>query len=326
MDFRFTDEQLALGEMATAVADQLARTPDQGAALLRQTGLAGLLIPESSGGGGATLVEAAIVAEQFGRARLPAWIAATTLLAPIALDLVGAEHRSAVADSILAGGPVAVAVDADLSWPPRGGHDEALAWGWHDEALVLVPDGVGLVPRAASGPARGTQDPATQVAPVEVGAPLEASAAAQRCRASADVVVAALLVGHMESALSMSVAYASERRQFGVPIGSFQAIKHLCADMLVDVESSRSAAYGAAAIVATGDDPVRAARTGAVAKAWCAEAAIRAIESAIQVHGGVGFTWEHDLHRHLRAAHVLHRSFTPVSAALDLITEHATWT
>jgi alkylation response protein AidB-like acyl-CoA dehydrogenase len=129
----------------------------------------------------------------------------------------------------------------------------------------------------------------------------------------------------MRATLELAVNYAREREQFGVKIGSFQAVKHLCADMLVDTESSHSIAYGAAALVAQSPDPVAAARSAACAKAWCGEAAIRVCEGAIQVHGGIGFTWESPLHLYLRAAHVLRASFMSPASALEEITRFDQW-
>jgi alkylation response protein AidB-like acyl-CoA dehydrogenase len=100
----------------------------------------------------------------------------------------------------------------------------------------------------------------------------------------------------------MSVAYAGERVQFGRPIGSFQAIKHRCADMLVDVEGMRSAVYWAAWCVAVGHDD--ASVSASTAKSWCGDAVGRVTASALQVHGGIGFTWEHDLHLYLKRGHL----------------------
>jgi alkylation response protein AidB-like acyl-CoA dehydrogenase len=98
----------------------------------------------------------------------------------------------------------------------------------------------------------------------------------------------------------MAVDYAKERVQFGRPIGSFQAVKHRCADMLVDVEGMRSTAYWAAWCLAAGDpDQSIAAST---AKTWASDASKRVMAGALQVHGGIGFTWEHDLHLFLKRA------------------------
>jgi alkylation response protein AidB-like acyl-CoA dehydrogenase len=97
----------------------------------------------------------------------------------------------------------------------------------------------------------------------------------------------------------MATEYAKERVQFGRPIGSFQAVKHRCADMLVDVEGMRSTAYWAAWAIGADEDGSVAAST---AKTWCSDASRRVMASALQVHGGIGFTWEHDLHFFLKRA------------------------
>jgi alkylation response protein AidB-like acyl-CoA dehydrogenase len=116
----------------------------------------------------------------------------------------------------------------------------------------------------------------------------------------ASVALCAEQVGGAARCLEMSVAYAKDRIQFGRPIGSFQAVKHACADMLCDVESARSAAEYAAAIADEGNDDLRAAAS--LAKAFCSEAYVRTAEKTVQVHGGVGFTWEHDAHLYLKRA------------------------
>jgi alkylation response protein AidB-like acyl-CoA dehydrogenase len=109
---------------------------------------------------------------------------------------------------------------------------------------------------------------------------------------------AAELLGASQHMLDESVAYAKDRVQFDKPIGSFQAVKHRLADMLVDVEGMRSAVYWAAWCIAAHhpDAPVAAS----TAKVWCSDAARRVVGSALQVHGGIGFTWEHDTHLYLK--------------------------
>jgi alkylation response protein AidB-like acyl-CoA dehydrogenase len=117
---------------------------------------------------------------------------------------------------------------------------------------------------------------------------------------NAAMLLAAELVGVAQRTLDMAVRYASERVQFGRPIGGFQAVKHICADMLLDVEQARSASMYATWAAATGseDRPTAAA----IAKAFCAEAAFRCALANIQVHGGIGFTYEHDAHLYYRRA------------------------
>jgi len=114
------------------------------------------------------------------------------------------------------------------------------------------------------------------------------------------IALAAEQLGGAERCLDMAVAYATERVQFGRPIGSFQAIKHKCADMLVLVESARSAVYYAAAAQAEGAAEVPT--LASLAKAYCSDAYFRCAADCIQIHGGVGFTWEYDAHLYFKRA------------------------
>ena len=111
---------------------------------------------------------------------------------------------------------------------------------------------------------------------------------------------AALVLRSAGRALDMAVEHAKDRVQFGRPIGSFQAVKHRCADMLVDVEGMRSTVYWAAWCMAA-DDPDRSV-AASTAKSWCSDASRRVMASALQVHGGIGFTWEADVHLFLKRA------------------------
>jgi alkylation response protein AidB-like acyl-CoA dehydrogenase len=116
----------------------------------------------------------------------------------------------------------------------------------------------------------------------------------------AAALLSAEMVGGAQECLDASTQYAKERYQFGRPIGSFQAIKHKCADMLMDVEMSRSAAYYAA--WAAANDPEELPVAACLAKAYCSEAFFKAAAENIQIHGGIGFTWEHDAHLYFRRA------------------------
>src|SRR5436309_2894944 len=118
---------------------------------------------------------------------------------------------------------------------------------------------------------------------------------------------AADLLGSASRALDLAVEHAKERVQFGRPIGSFQAVKHRCADMLVDVEGMRSTVYWAAWCIGAADP--EASIAASTAKTWCSDASKRVMSSALQVHGGVGFTGEHDLHLYLKRAQLDQVSF-----------------
>ncbi len=116
----------------------------------------------------------------------------------------------------------------------------------------------------------------------------------------AAIALAAEQVGGAQRCLDMSVQYAMDREQFGRPIGSFQAIKHKCADMMISVESARSALYYAACIADDGSDDLSS--NASLAKAWCSESYFQCASDNIQIHGGVGFTWEYDPHLHFKRA------------------------
>src|ERR1019366_5255155 len=116
----------------------------------------------------------------------------------------------------------------------------------------------------------------------------------------AAVALAAEQVGGAQQILDVTVQYAKDREQFGQPIGSFQVIKHKCADMLLEVESAKSAAYYAGWVAAEDTDELPA--TACLAKAYCSEAYFHAAAENIQIHGGIGFTWEHDAHLYFKRA------------------------
>jgi alkylation response protein AidB-like acyl-CoA dehydrogenase len=138
---------------------------------------------------------------------------------------------------------------------------------------------------------------------LRLGGDAAADAILDRCVAA----VCAEMLGAADVVLAMTVQYAKDRVQFGRPIGGFQAVKHRCADMLVDVEGMRSAAYYAAWAVGAGDPEASAAASAA--KVWCSDAARRVMGSGLQVHGGIGFTWEHDLHLFLKRSQLDQVSF-----------------
>jgi alkylation response protein AidB-like acyl-CoA dehydrogenase len=133
-----------------------------------------------------------------------------------------------------------------------------------------------------------------------IGADGGASAGLTRTLDLAAVALAAEQVGGAQRCLDMSVEYAKERVQFGRPIGSFQAIKHKCADMLLEVESAKSAAYYAGWAAADSSDELPV--VASLAKAYCSDAYFHAAAENIQIHGGIGFTWEHDAHLYFKRA------------------------
>jgi alkylation response protein AidB-like acyl-CoA dehydrogenase len=300
---------------------------------LADTGLLGLAIPEEYGGSGFGWVEMGVVAEETGRAlACPALLSSAVLATAALLYCADEASRKELLPSLAAGSLTATLaftedpgswdpVRVESSASPDGdrwlldGHKSYVLDG-HTAHLVLVvaatgPDEVGLfaVDSEAPGLTRDplpTLDLTRKQARLEfVGTPAQligADAANGLSRAMdvAAAMLAAEQLGGAARALEQAVEYAGVRHQFGRPIGSFQAIKHICADMLVDVEFARSAASHAlwAADHDAGELPIATA----VAQAYCSDAYVRVAGQNIQVHGGIGFTWEHPAHLYLKRA------------------------
>ncbi|WP_314221094.1 acyl-CoA dehydrogenase family protein [Streptomyces zaehneri] len=313
-----------------------------------QLGLHAMALPQQYGGSGGGPVELGIVLEELGRVLLPSPYFATVALAGQALaasgdDAAKARWLPAIADGSLTGtlalaeesgswnvaDVAAEAVPGDDAWRVSG--TKMFVVDGHSAGLVLV------VARAAGGPALfavdgaapgvtrtrlETLDPTRRLARIDldgapalrVGPPGDATGYLRTVLDLAAVALAAEQVGGARACLDAAVGYAGTRVQFGRPIGSFQAVKHKCADMLLKVEAARSAAYHAmsvAAGTAGGRPPSATARAGrpdelsvsaAIAAAYCADAFTHAAKENIQIHGGIGCTWEHDAHLHLRRA------------------------
>jgi alkylation response protein AidB-like acyl-CoA dehydrogenase len=339
LDFALDDDQEALRESARDLLDDLASSPRVRAvvdaeggwdaelwrAMLDQ-GWVGVAVPERLGGLGLGPVEVAVLAEEIGRHAAPAPFASTvlaigTLAAAGQDDRVAALLEGDVATVAWSRGPDTVRADpAGRGWRLRGRADPVL---YAPSARLAV-----VVGAAADGPAvfvvelddehrvpaeaamdrtrelgwlRFDETPATRLDDVTVAAVLDHGA----------TYAAAEMLGGADRVLSMAVEYAKERVQFGRPIGSFQAVKHRCADMLVDVEGMRSSVYWAAWCLGA-DDRERSV-AASTAKVWCSDASKRVMASGLQIHGGIGFTWEHDLHLFLKRAQLDQVSFGDAS-------------
>lgn len=296
--------------------------PKMWAQMAEQLGLQGLAIAEERGGAGFGMRELAVVFEEMGRAVVCApFLATITAAAALEAGEGGHDLLPGIADGT-AIATLAVAEDGG-SWDLgsvatrfedgvlRGTKDFVL--DGHVADLILVAardrDGVGLyaVKSDAGGLARNllpTLDQTRKLARVEFdGVPARkvgAEDAVLRALDLAAVALAAEQLGGAQRTLDMTVEYAKVRHQFGRPIGSFQAIKHRCADMFVLVESARSAVLNAAAVADESPDELPAA--AALAKAYCSDAFFHTAGEAIQLHGGIGFTWEHDAHLYFKRA------------------------
>ena len=334
MDFRVDDDQRELAEGIRAMlagrlplehlrvreGDERAVAPEDWAAL-GDTGVFALTLPEPSGTG-LGLADAVVVFEELGRGLVPGPLVGTFIAASAGLVEGAAEGRAQVGVHTVTrtgAGPVLVEHLGSL-----------------DALLVLDGDGPGqLLKPAPIGGARHVGHPLDPLTPLwQLDAlPFGGSVADEHGRLwhRGALLTAALQVGHATAALELAVAYAKERQQFGKPIGAFQSVQHMCADMLVRSEVARAAVH-AAACLSDAPDVVAAEaeaagcapgqmleRSALGAKLLADEAALANARTSIQVHGGMGFTWEVPLHLHLKRARVLATSFrTPAAASAAL--------
>ena len=307
---RFLTERSSEAEVRRLGDDELGYDPDVWKQLGTELGLLGLLVPEGNGGQGLTAVELVVALEETGRALLCAPLLATAVLAPYALQGISSPILAAIADGSTL---LAVALDDDPAHPVTASEgtltgrkltvlDAHLA----DRLLVIVDDSLYEVQVAdARFTTTRSLDLAIALSTVELtGAPATLLGAVDvpRLRSLAALATAAHLVGVGAAALEMAVEYAKTREQFGKPIGSYQGMKHLVAEMHARLESGRAAVMAAAVIAVT--RPEDLPEHASIAKAWCANAMVKNAEDCIQVMGGIGFTWEHPAHLYLRRAKV----------------------
>ena len=303
------------------------------ARMAEKIGLAGLIVPEEYGGAGMGFVEVLVVMEEMGRALACAPFLSTGVFAPTLLQHCADEAARKELLAGIAAGRTRVAVahaepngrwdaagitlaaegsDADLTL--TGTKTYVLDGHTADVLLVVARDGDGLGVFRVDAGARGltrtalpeldltrklarvdfAKTPATRVHPGDQ------TAAFERVLALVAAALAAEQVGGAQKCLDMAVEYAKTRLQFGRPIGSYQGIKHKCADMLVAVEFAKSAAYNACFAAAEGDADL--VENASMAKAYCSEAYFHAAADNIQIHGGMGFTWEHPAHLYFKRA------------------------
>jgi alkylation response protein AidB-like acyl-CoA dehydrogenase len=259
-------------------------------------GLGGVSVPEEQGGAGMGFVEESIVAEEFGRGVFPGpWLGSVILAqpalagAPEQLQAVASGDR--IATLVPKGGRHVVDLAAaDLLIAETESGLQAIEKDQVESRVLPTVDGTRRLGQVDLGQATGTP-----LADAD-----ETPAILESIRVRALAALAAEATGVAAKVLEIAIEYAKEREQFGSPIGKFQAVSHQLADTYMDVELSRSLALWAA--VAMDDQHEDAAMASETAKQFAADAAVRACERAIQVHGGIGFTWEHVLHRYYKRA------------------------
>jgi alkylation response protein AidB-like acyl-CoA dehydrogenase len=267
---------------------------DEGWADICELGWPALLVDEEHGGLGLGVVELAVVQEELGAALAPSPFLSTVAAAALIADAGSDEQRARWLPALAAGdarGTVASLRDGDgwVAVPDADGAD-----------VVVVRDGGGwaLAESASAAPVQAL-DPTRRLWSVTADGALDPLPGAG-ARAG-DVIAVALgaeSVGVALRTLEMAVGYAKEREQFGRPIGAYQAVSHACAQMLLEVEGARSVVLYAA--WALDHEPESGPLAASMAKAYASDAGWRVPAAALQVHGGIGFTWEHDLHLWLK--------------------------
>jgi len=336
---RFLEEKSPVGEVRRLMETPEGYDEAVWKQMSQELGLPGLHIPEAYGGQGFSFVELGIVLEEMGRALLCAPFFSSVCLAANAILTAGTEAaRKDLLPGIASGETVATLAFAEPSgrWDASGIAATATPDGdgyrlngtkrfvidGTTAGLILVAarlagtsgdDGIGLF--AVRGDADGLQrealvplDPTrkqaeltlTDVKATPIGAPGKDWPALQKTLDQISVCLSAENVGGGQRCLDMAVQYAKDRVQFGRPIGQFQAIKHKCADMLLQIESARTAAYYAMWVAAKDDEELTT--VAPLAKAYSSDAFFFAASENIQVHGGIGFTWEHDAHLYFKRA------------------------
>lgn len=304
---------------------------------LAAMGWQSMAIPEEYGGAGYSFLELVVLMEEMGRALLPAPFLSSVILGANTILLAGSEEqKQAMLPSIASGETTATLAltepagrwdESGVTTAATGSGDDWVISGTKSFVLdgatattlltvVVTDQGTSIlaVPADAEGLSISSQDTMDQTRKMaevtydNVRVPRSAllgqdgkawSTISQVLRLGA-VALAAEQVGGAQRVLEMAVEYAKVRTQFGRPIGSFQAIKHKCADMLVGVESAKSAAYYAGWAAAEDNDELPT--VAALAKSYCSEAYFSAAAENIQIHGGIGFTWEHDAHLYFKRA------------------------
>ncbi len=311
MNFDFSDDQHAIKRTAKdLLADRFkmervrelaeAGEYDEGVwKELCELGWAGIFIDESYGGQGLGIVELIILMEELGYALAPLPFLSNAA-AGLVLQAAGSdEQKERWLPGIASGelrGTVGLVTDGEAKLVPDAATAEVIVLCGHEGTEVVERSDAQIEPVRTMDPTRAF----ARVGANGAGRPLEGDhLPGLSCAALA---LAAELTGVSQRAMEMAVEYARDRKQFGRAIGAYQAVSHRCAQMLMEVEGARSATYYGAW---TADaEPESLALAGCMAKAYASDAGWRVCTSSLQVHGGIGFTWEHDLHFFLKRAKV----------------------
>lgn len=283
---------------------------------IAEQGWTGLLIPEEYGGHGIGMVEMAVVLEEMGRALVPGPFLSTTLLAGTVLERGGTAEQKRKYLPAIARGEVKATVAYGKFTPHAGIADLILCAAPLDGEFAIY---IAREPRVTFVPSLDLTRPLYEVLPdarnvAESDVIVRGSKARELLDSALDIGAAGLtaeMTGGMQRLLDMTVAYAKTRKQFGCPIGQFQAVQHMCADMFLMTESARSAALHAC--YAVNERPGEAAEAVSIAKSYASDAYREVGNRAIQIHGGMGFLWENDCHLYYRRAKASELAFGDAS-------------
>lgn len=298
--------------------------------IMAEMGFGGIALPADCGGAGLGHVELAIILMEMGRTLCPSpFLSSVAMAAPALLEAGSADQKAQWLPGIASGESIATLgwlEDGNAALAANGGEYRLsgcaryVPYGHVADVLIVPARGVGKGLSLLAIPAK---TPGVRVekhvaidltrplstlhfedvritADMLLGTPGEADAAYARTLDRARVALAAEQAGGAEAILDLTVTYAKDRVQFGRPIGSFQAVKHRLADMMVQVETAKTAAYYAACVADENGEGLPEA--AAVAKAYCSDTFSDCTGNAIQLHGGIGFTWEHDAHLYFKRA------------------------
>jgi alkylation response protein AidB-like acyl-CoA dehydrogenase len=290
-------------ELRSVAGDLLAKDRSVDWSVLVDAGWTGLEVPEQFGGAGATFAEVAVICEEMGRAASAnSYLGSAVLAVGTLKALQPSDTRDRLLTDVASGAVrVAVALESTDFVPDADGADR----------ILVVADNAVAVAESTVTP-QPVLDETRRLATVEDLAITyvlrfdgDAEAAVLRLRGRAAVAITCDSLGLSEAMLSATVGYAKVRHQFGRPIGSFQAVKHACADMLVSISVSRQLVE--AAVQAIAEEQADAGVAAAMAKSHACAAAVDIAGKAMQLHGGIGYTWESGIHVYLKRA-ALNRS------------------
>ena len=342
MDFAFNEEQEELRATArafladhsgpeqirAAMESDLGHDPQVWKQIAAELGWAAVTIPEEYGGLGLGAVELTALLEVMGESLLCSPFFATVCLGANALIVAGSEeqkqeHLPRIAEGEIiatlahrgASDAIEVTARTDGGEIVLSGRADFVVDGHAADLLIVAAhDGEDVALFCVAGDAAGlvrtlhtTLDQTRRLASLELqdvrvpaSARLTGDGGLDEILDRAVVALAAEQVGGAQRCLDLAVAYMKEREQFGRPIGSFQALKHKAANMMIELESARSAAYYAACVAAEGSDELPS--VASLAKAYCSDTFFQCAADCLQIHGGVGFTWEYDVHLYFKRA------------------------